>query len=435
MARSFFSTLVLVMGASTVAGVLAQYPAGAAPALAIPVPTPAAVAPAVIAPSAATPIPSAPLAYPLPNPAMVQLAGTTAVASAAGPQQPAPAIFAPSASSTPDPDAGLVPLTQKRFDWNNLPYQADTDNGKRGRQSGYNICNSTTAGPGSLCQTAVINSVADFCLWGGTTKDSIIGNIEGQAVAWCTKPTRGARLIPAGALTGVQFMRTPDYVQVTGLINQALIDIASGDYGGELDPHGADERGNPMGAIVFTDSFTSLTNGNGTYVQAVEWHSFMGGGKFCSKACDPTGLYPAQFCQHIYDRIGCEYNAPASYASGVFESCEGDNQDFPGIYVSAGTTMTYTQPQPETVPITTMPYTAQIPKSSNCVRYSSTAIYPTTSISVAPIATMTTPPSGGHPTSTKAPGGSQNNEAHGTSVSSAIGLTLLASVLAFISML
>ena len=57
----------------------------------------------------------------------------------------------------------------------------------------------------------------DFCLWGPPEPNSLIGNTEGEAVAWCTKPGRGTRLIPAGALTGVQFMRTPAYVQVRSI--------------------------------------------------------------------------------------------------------------------------------------------------------------------------------------------------------------------------
>lgn len=32
----------------------------------------------------------------------------------------------------------FVPLASKRFDFDNLPYQADTDDGERGRQVGYN---------------------------------------------------------------------------------------------------------------------------------------------------------------------------------------------------------------------------------------------------------------------------------------------------------
>jgi hypothetical protein len=40
------------------------------------------------------------------------------------------------------------------------PYKVDTDVGlPRGEQIGYNICNSTTEGPQSLCQTLIINSL------------------------------------------------------------------------------------------------------------------------------------------------------------------------------------------------------------------------------------------------------------------------------------
>ena len=59
-------------------------------------------------------------------------------------------------------------------------------------------------------------------------------------IAWCTKPGRGTRVIPDRALQGVQFMRTPDYVQVVGFIDQAQININPADFGGEMDPHGAD---------------------------------------------------------------------------------------------------------------------------------------------------------------------------------------------------
>src|ERR1700730_9742861 len=39
------------------------------------------------------------------------------------------------------------------------PYKVDTDASGRGPQAGYNICNSTTEGPASLCQTAFVNSI------------------------------------------------------------------------------------------------------------------------------------------------------------------------------------------------------------------------------------------------------------------------------------
>ncbi len=60
-------------------------------------------------------------------------------------------------------------------------------------------------------------------------------------VAWCTKEGRGTRHIPAGALTGVQFTKTPHYIQVVGWLDQAALNIQADDSGGEMDPHGADQ--------------------------------------------------------------------------------------------------------------------------------------------------------------------------------------------------
>lgn len=272
----------------------------------------------------------------------------------------------------------VTPLASKHFTWSALPYQADTDTGERGTQTGYNLCNSTTEGPTSLCQTAVINSIDDFCLWGPPEPNSLIGNTEGESIAWCTKPGYGTRVIPKGAITGVQFMKTPDYVQVTGIIKQEFVDIAADDSGGELDPHGADQRGNPLGALLFSNAW------NGDFVQAIEWHNFMGGGAFCLKACDPSKPNAARYCEHVFDRIGCQYNAPAAYTDGVFLSCDGDNQDFPGVYTDAsGAVQTYTQPAESLGPISTMPYSARIPSSSNCQTFNSATLFsgaPTASI-------------------------------------------------------
>ena len=67
-----------------------------------------------------------------------------------------------------------------------------------------------------------------------------VGAAEGEMVAWCSKSGHGTRLIPAGAITGVQFLKTPDYIQIVGFIDQTKVNIAVGDYGGEMDPHGAD---------------------------------------------------------------------------------------------------------------------------------------------------------------------------------------------------
>lgn len=103
--------------------------------------------------------------------------------------------------------------------------------------------------------------------------------------------------------------------------------------------------------------------------------SFMGGNAFCLKACDPNKPDDEKYCEHKLDRIGCAYNAPNNARNGTFESCDGENQDFPGVYTVDGQVMTYTQPPEDLGPITTMPYTARIPASSNCVTHTSSAIY------------------------------------------------------------
>lgn len=104
--------------------------------------------------------------------------------------------------------------------------------------------------------------------------------------------------------------------------------------------------------------------------------SFIGGNAFCLKVCDPAGSHAAQFCQHIYDRIGCAYNAPNAAHDNVFEACAAENGDFPGIYTSNGVVQTYSQPPESLGPITTQPYTVRVPSSSNCQTFSSTALFP-----------------------------------------------------------
>lgn len=102
----------------------------------------------------------------------------------------------------------------------------------------------------------------------------------------------------------------------------------------------------------------------------------MGGSQFCFKVCDPAGADAANYCQHIYDRIGCFYNAPNNAQNGTFESCLGDSQAFPGIYTdSAGAVQTYTQPPESLGAISTMPYQPSVPPSSSCTTFSSAELF------------------------------------------------------------
>ena len=227
----------------------------------------------------------------------------------------------------------------------------------------------------------------DFCLWAPPEPGRDVGDIEGEMVAYCSTRGHGTRLIPAGAITGLQYLRTPDYIQIVGFIDQTVINMKPDDYGGEMDPHGADLRGNPMGGVLFSDVFSGSP---GVYRQVPDWHkyastsflliplvdidtSFIGGGAFCFKACDPARENRTHHCEHIYDRIGCVYNDPNNARDGVFEACLADSADWPGVYTAAnGSVMTYTQPEG---PITTVTYTPRIPASSSCVSLTSSVVF------------------------------------------------------------
>ncbi|KAG8213492.1 hypothetical protein J3R82DRAFT_12031 [Butyriboletus roseoflavus] len=276
----------------------------------------------------------------------------------------------------PDP-AAPTPLYSKHYAYpSGIPYQVDYNTAAiRGPQVGYNICNSTTDNQQSMCQTSFANHIDDFCLWAPPKPNSTIGDSEGQEVAWCTKRGHGTRLIPNGALKGVQVVKTPNYIQFVGFIDQVQINIAPNDYGGELDPHGADMRGNPLGALMYSNAFPSNNGNNNSYQQVSDWTNFMGGDAFCMKICDPNGHNQGQLCQNIYDRLGCEFNAPNNAKNGTFEVCEGEDAIPPGVYVSAGQTLTYFQPPESLGPITTVPYAPIAPASSNCVTYHSTDLY------------------------------------------------------------
>lgn len=48
------------------------------------------------------------------------------------------------------------------------------------------------------------------------------------------------------------------FLQITGVGDLTKLNIPKGDAGGELDPHGADGNGNPIGGLVFSSAFGKL---------------------------------------------------------------------------------------------------------------------------------------------------------------------------------
>jgi hypothetical protein len=323
--------------------------------------------------------------------------------------------------------ADPTPLVSKTYLYpNGIPYQVDpVASAIRGPQVGYNICNSTTQNQQSECQTSIVNNINDFCIWAPPQPNSTIGDTEAYEVAWCTQD-HGTRLIPAGALTGVQMLITSEYIQFAGFINQVLVNLNAEDYGGELDPHGADLRGNPIGALMYSNAIPTVGANNNTYTQVIDWNSFIGGDTFCLTMCFPSDSQTNQdnYCNNVYDRMGCAYNMPNNARNGTFEVCEADLKIPVGTYVTNGATMTFSQPFSGDF---TPPYTPVVPASSSCTTYQSAALYS----GLPTVAAASTTPTGASQTGKATGTGSASAGAPTgtTSGASALGISSVAAIL------
>ncbi|KDN52233.1 hypothetical protein K437DRAFT_281084 [Tilletiaria anomala UBC 951] len=222
-------------------------------------------------------------------------------------------------------------------------------------QTGTNQCTQKfgASSANSNCQTAYINSADDFCLF-TPPSTATIGESERYEISYCTKSGYGTRLIPDGTITSSHFVKTPYFVQVVGTGDLTRIGVAAGDAGGELDPHGADGNGNPIGGLVYSNAM------GGGYRQSMEWMQFISSNQFCFRAClAGSGEYQAQLCQHIYDVMGCNWVMPTNaYNEQGFDDCQGDAGDPPGIYNNFKST--FYQGQPST------PAAHPPPATSNC---------------------------------------------------------------------
>ncbi|KAJ9106192.1 hypothetical protein QFC21_001336 [Naganishia friedmannii] len=340
------------------------------------------------------------------------------------------------------------------YDPNNLP--KTTEDG----QAGTNQCG-TGSSQDSMCQNVYLNSLDDFCLFApsSTTSaygDSSLGNTEREVVSWCLKSGYGTRLIPAGAVTGAHFVKTPTYIQLSGTLavlggpsalNIPASEHSSGqvhlefplkdslrtdDDGGELDPHGADGLGNPIGGLVFSSAF------GGGVKQIHEWNSFIGSGYFCFKACNQVEGADLQ-CQHIYDVLGCGFNVspsldaigrsanakfnpetlqmPGDYSES-FSSCQGDAAEYPGIYGSS----TFQQGLPST-PAPHAPAATSQCSYMDSLPYNGAAAIVTAAVS--PSGSASSPASSGMSSTSAASSGSSS--AASTSGSSSMASSSMAS--------
>jgi hypothetical protein len=227
----------------------------------------------------------------------------------------------------------------------------------------------------SMARLLSINSIDDFCLFAPPTPQDIADS-ETLEVAWCTQQRNNARVIPDGTITGVSFLKTDFYVQLIGYGDLTKLNIPAGDFGGELDPHGAFGDGNPVGGNV-------TSNITGSDQHFAEWMLYIDFNQFCIRVCtNANSTYSAaNMCWHELDEMGCEFVMPGNYnVNGTFETCEADVAYPPGWYPTAtvnGTPVFSTFAQRFTGTLTdgqvytvgdlatpSAPFT--IPSSSNC---------------------------------------------------------------------
>lgn len=114
-----------------------------------------------------------------------------------------------------------TPLISKGFAYpTGIPQKADTDVGLlRGSQFGYNQCNTTTEGPESNCQTAVINSIDGasqvtclICLVHSVIQTFVYGPLQSQARLLLTRRVRWLHGAQGPAMEHVLFLSMPSRV-------------------------------------------------------------------------------------------------------------------------------------------------------------------------------------------------------------------------------
>lgn len=216
--------------------------------------------------------------------------------------------------------------------------------GKNGPTNPQTPSLNTPVNQSSESRLATLNGVDDWCTFAPEPLNNTqtMGYLEATTVAYCTKPRNNARVIPDGTVTAVQFVKTPLYIQLSALGDFTKINMAPGDMGGELDPHGATNMGNPVGGNVTSNVVDGKTD-----VFYEEWMNYISTTQICFRVCiaGSDKVTPSEECQHTLDEMGCGFvMAQTQINNGTFESCESDSAYPPGIYPQPdGSTSTFEQ--------------------------------------------------------------------------------------------
>lgn len=254
-------------------------------------------------------------------------------------------------------------------------------------------------------------------------------------------------------MSAVQFVKTPLYIQLYAVGDFTNLNMAPGDSGGELDPHGATNRGNPVGGNVTSN----IVDGH-TDVWYEEWMNYISSNEICFRVCiaGTDKATPELECQHTLDEMGCSFvMAQKAVQDDTFESCESDaayppglypqedgststfQQFFSGVYTVGSTAYSYQNAHSDQV-TPSAPYS--YPTPSSCSRVSSISnglkgvgyVSRSTTSSASSSSPSTSGAHHGSSTQSGANGGGKSDSAHGSSAGSSLrGHALLGGMGAF----
>ena len=69
-------------------------------------------------------------------------------------------------------------------------------------------------------------------MWSTSETQDTIAESEQREIAWCTQPGHGTRVIPPGAITGLQWLYAKSYIQIVGFLDQTTVGLQANDSGG-----------------------------------------------------------------------------------------------------------------------------------------------------------------------------------------------------------
>lgn len=135
-----------------------------------------------------------------------------------------------------------------------------------------------------------VKSDTAFCSFMPPKPGDNVGATENDGIPFCTDPSLGGQVFPAGFIKSAHFLKTDDYTQVTGTINRDAYKLHASDGGGQYD--NKDVKG-------------VTCNGYKYFVNLIEPDS----NTFCIRCCEDQ-----EDCNLGISSYGCSRIVPGDYS-------------------------------------------------------------------------------------------------------------------------